>query len=135
MSNSWAILGLTLAGLATTSFPAIADEIWQTEEGSVIYLEDRNTTAVWKYFNGRVFIDGLGGVTRDRGSYQGYWVQESSSVRCDTYREGIDGEPSYHWGRFEVTFLDSDFPSRWQAKWGICDREPSRVANGTPRTP
>ncbi|MEB3212202.1 MAG: hypothetical protein VKL39_12645 [Leptolyngbyaceae bacterium] len=114
---------------------AWADERWTTEEYDVIYHEDRNQTAIWHYGDdGVIFIDGLAGVYTDRGSYSGYWVQETSSMRCDTYREGADGEPTYHWGRFEITFIDPDFPSRWQADIGLCDRPPFITLNGTPVT-
>lgn len=114
---------------------AWADEMWSTEEYDVIYQEDRNRTAIWHYGDdGVIFIDGLAGVYTDRGSYSGYWVQETSSLRCDTYREGADGEPTYHWGQFEITFIDPDFPSRWQATVGLCDRPPIITLNGTPIT-
>ena len=127
---------LALTGYAFASQRALADEVWTTEEYDVIYQEDRNRTAIWSYGdNGLVFIDGLAGVYTDRGSYTGYWVQDSSSLRCDTYREGADGEPAYHWGRFEITFIDPDFPSRWQANIGLCDLEPTIGLNGTPVTP
>ncbi len=127
-------IGFAMVILGILPSSVDADEVWSTEESEVVYQEDRNNTAVWTYGNGTVFIQGLGGVVNNRGSYEGYWVQESSSIRCDTYREGGDGEPSYHWGRFSVSFLDPDFPSRWQAKFGICDRTPTRTLNGTPIT-
>jgi len=112
---------------------ARAQEAWTTEEYEVIYEGDRGSTAIWRYGDGGViFIDGLAGVTSDRGTYSGYWVQESSSVRCDTYREGVDGEPNYYWGRFEVSFLDPNVPSRWYAHISLCDRDPIIFLNGTP---
>ncbi len=113
----------------------IADEVWTTQEYDVVYEEDRDRTAIWSYGeDGLVFIDGLAGVYTDRSAYSGYWVQESSSLRCDTYREGADGEPSYYWGRFELTFIDPDFPSRWHANLGLCDQEPAIHLDGTPVT-
>jgi hypothetical protein len=124
-----------LLPILAVSHPAVADEMWTTEEYDVTYHEDRNQTAIWHYGeDGAIFIDGLAGVTTDRGAYSGYWVQETSSVRCDTYREGADGEPTYHWGRFELTFVDSEFPSRWKADIGLCDRPPFITLNGTPIT-
>ncbi|MGF1524033.1 MAG: hypothetical protein ACFBSF_17080 [Leptolyngbyaceae cyanobacterium] len=128
------VLGLLTCALMPQK--VAADEVWTTEEYDVVYLEDRNETAVWSYGDDRglIFIDGLGGVFSDRGSYTGYWVQETSSMRCDTYREGANGEPSYHWGRFEITFIDADFPSRWHAHFGLCDRETTIFLNGTPVT-
>ena len=127
-------LFLTLAACAFSSQKALADEVWTTEEYDVVYEEDRDRTAIWSYGDngGTVFIDGLAGVVSDRGAYHGYWVQNSSSLRCDTYREGADGEPTYHWGRFDITFVDSEFPSRWHAHIGLCDREPNIPLNGTP---
>ncbi|MEO0771355.1 MAG: hypothetical protein AAFY72_18365, partial [Cyanobacteria bacterium J06649_4] len=105
---------------------AVADEVWTTEEYDVVYEDERDRTAIWSYNDGAgtIFIDGLAGVYTGRESYNGYWVQETSSLRCDTFREGADGEPTYHWGRFEITFMDPDFPSRWHAHFGLCDQEP-----------
>lgn len=113
-----------------------ADEVWDTEEYQVIYQEDREDTAVWTYGDGRgaIFIEGLAGEINNRGSYNGYWVQESSSLRCETPKENIDGELSYHWGRFDITFTKPDFPSTWQAKFGVCDRPTTITLNGTPVT-
>lgn len=135
MKKSAVLLTLALLTGTLVSQQALADEVWSTEEYDVIYQEDRNRTAIWTYGDiGTIFIDGLAGVYTDRGSYTGYWVQETSSLRCDTYREGADGEPTYHWGRFEISFIDSDFPSRWQANIGLCDRETTIPLNGTPIT-
>ncbi len=133
---------LLSALLSCTLLPtnAIADEVWSTNQSDVVYQEDRGNTAIWTYGDERtedsgiIFIDGLAGVTTDRGSYSGYWAQETSSLRCDTFREGIDGEPTYHWGRFEINFIDPDFPSRWQAKFGLCDREPKIRIDAEPLT-
>lgn len=136
MKNNWLLLALGVLIGAIIPQRAFADEMWTTEEYDVIYQEDRNRTAIWSYGDdGIVFIDGLAGVYTDRGSYTGYWAQDSSSLRCDTFREGANGEPTYHWGRFEITFIDPDFPSRWHAHIGICDQTPRIPLNGTPVTP
>ena len=115
----------------------LADERWSTEEYEVVYQDERNRTAIWTYGDdvGTIFIDGLAGVYTDRGSYSGYWVQETSTLRCDTFREDANGEPSYYWGSFEITFIDPDFPSRWEAMIGRCDLEPTISLTGTPITP
>lgn len=135
MQKNWIFLTLALLTAMLASPKAIADEVWTTEEYDVIYQDERNRTAIWHYGdNGVIFIDALAGVYTDRGSYSGYWVQDSSSMRCDTYREGADGEPTYHWGRFDITFIDPDFPSRWQADISLCDGEPIMTLNGTPVT-
>lgn len=135
------LLSVSLLCVCGYSVPSVyADEVWSTEEYDVVYQEDRNKTAIWTYGSedqviGTVFIDGLAGVSQDRGSYTGYWVQDSSSLRCDTFREGADGKPTYYWGRFELKFIDPDFPARWQADFGLCDRQTTIKLNGTPITP
>ncbi|WP_300506886.1 hypothetical protein [Crocosphaera sp.] len=134
MKHNYFLLLLVFLNILCMPKNAYGDEVWSTEEYNVIYLEDRNKTAVWSYGDGRghIFIDGLGGQFKDRDSYNGYWTQSTSSRRCDTFREGIDGKPTYHWGRFEITFIDPNFPSRWQAKFGLCDQNPTITLNGTP---
>ena len=133
----WLPLSITVASLLSPFlFPqkAVADEVWSTDEYDVVYEEDRGSTAIWSYGDGlgTIFIDGLAGVIADRSDYTGYWTQETSSRRCDTFREGPDGEPTYHWGRFEITFVDADFPSRWYANFGLCDGPLSIHLDGTP---
>ncbi|MGB3294622.1 MAG: hypothetical protein WBB01_16690 [Phormidesmis sp.] len=135
MNRSYVTFSLALISFFLAPVSALADETWLTGEYDVVYLEDRNRTAVWTYGEaGTIFIDGLAGIYTDRGSYTGYWVQPSSSLRCDTFREGADGEPSYHWGQFELTFIDSAFPARWYANLGLCDQAPSIHLDGIPTT-
>ncbi|MFZ9736673.1 MAG: hypothetical protein ACO3EZ_01525 [Prochlorotrichaceae cyanobacterium] len=128
------LFSLVALTVLPSSQNAKADEVWDTGEYQVIYQDDRGKTAVWTYGDGigTVFIEGLAGVIENRGSYDGYWVQDSSSLRCDTYREGSNGSPSYYWGRFEINFIDQEFPSRWQAKLGRCEGEPSITLDGVP---
>ncbi|MEL6777827.1 MAG: hypothetical protein AAFO06_11265 [Cyanobacteria bacterium J06597_16] len=135
----FACLGaLSVLSVLLLSGPALADERWSTSEYDVTYQEDRGNTAIWTYGDdevlGTIFIDGLGGVFTGRTDYLGYWTQETSSLRCDTFREGADGEPTYYWGQFHITFLDADFPSRWYADFGLCDRKPSIHLDATPIT-
>ncbi len=54
----------------------------------------------------------------------GYWVEKSSSRRCD---RPIDG--SYHWGRIEYQF-DPGFAT-FTGKWGYCDAPPLQGWSGT----
>lgn len=135
MKKRFACMTLSLLTCLLSAPPVLADEVWSTEEYDVVYQEDRDRTAIWTYGeDGVIFIDGLAGVYTERGAYNGYWVQGSSSRRCDTFREGADGEPTYYWGRIEITFIDPDFPSRWQATFGLCDQEPVISLTGTPMT-
>lgn len=71
-----------------------------------------------------VFIDGLAGQLKDRGTYYGYWSQSVSKIRCNMYWEGRDGKRSYYWGNLNIQFLDPNFPSRWTAEIGYCNQPP-----------
>lgn len=125
---------LAIAACLSIAPKVMADEKWRTEEFDVVYLEDRGQTAIWEYGDGfgYVLLDGLAGEYENRGTYNGYWVQKNSSRRCDTFREGVNGEKVYHWGTVEVEFIDQNFPSRWQLKLGICDQASPIELNGTP---
>ncbi|MFK8184444.1 MAG: hypothetical protein AB8B99_13810 [Phormidesmis sp.] len=135
MKKNAILCALTLLVCGAYAPTVRADEVWTTQESDVVYEEDRGRTAIWSYDNGgSIFIYGLAGVVTDRGSYNGYWTQPSSSVRCDTFRENEKGEPTYHWGSFDITFIDSDFPSRWYANVALCDGAPFVHLDGEPVT-
>lgn len=125
---------LAIATCLNIAPEAIANERWRTEEFDVIYLEDRGEMAIWEYGNGfgYVLLDGLAGEYENRGTYSGYWVQQNSSRRCDTFREDVNGNKTYHWGAVEVEFIDQDFPSRWNLKLSICDQPSPIELNGIP---
>lgn len=69
--------------LAAAPSVASADELWNSNYGRVVYQSDRNKTAVWTYPAGTIFIEGLTGVTSNRGIYHRIWVGKSD-VKCDT---------------------------------------------------
>ena len=110
-----------------TSEIVLADEVWDSNFGRVIYETDIGPTAIWSYrtehYVGLINLAGLAGIHTNRGSYEGYWVQNESEKRCKTVRPTQNGETSNYWGRFHITFIDKDFPSRWKAKWSFCNDE------------
>ncbi len=121
------------------SFNSFADEVWNSSHGKVIYSEDSGTTALWRYnddgrYGGIIYIENLAGVYSDRGSYTGYWAQDQGDVICETERDGINGRRTKYWGRFHIDFIDKDFPSRWQARWGNCKDALTKDWKGTPVT-
>jgi len=104
-----------------------ADEVWESSFGRVIYETDIGPTAIWSYradgYVGLIHLAGLAGIYTNRGSYEGYWVQNASEKRCRTQRPTQNGATSYYWGRFHITFVNKDFPSHWKAKWSYCNDE------------
>lgn len=117
---------LCLSALALSA-PVWADEVWDSNFGRVIYETDIGPTAIWSYRNneyvGLINLVGLAGIYSNRGHYEGYWVQNKSIKRCNTLRPTQNGETSPYWGRFHITFIDKDFPSRWEATWSYCNGE------------
>jgi hypothetical protein len=115
---------------------AIADEVWDSTYGKVIYADDVGVNAHWTYEHsdrqGIIFIPGLAGMYSRRGNYEGYWAQQTSDTRCDYERPGIDNEPTYYWGKFHISFVDLAYPSRWMARWGYCEDAPTATWDGSP---
>lgn len=120
---------LALIGLfACTPLTVMADEVWETSLGEVVYQSEEGSTAVWTYGEkdknpGVIYILGLSKVYENRGQFEGYWAKNKSLKACDSQRMGVDGAMTNHWGRFQITFIDKDFPSRWKAKWSFCNGE------------
>jgi len=116
----------TFLGLVVSS-TVIADEIWQSTKGTVVYELDIGPTAIWSYrttnYVGLIHLAGLAGIHTNRGDYEGYWVQNASEKECVTERPTQNGETSKYWGRFHIHFVDKDFPSRWEAHWSYCNDE------------
>ena len=136
---------LVLAVLSSMGVAA-ADEVWDTEEwGRIVYETDNGTTAIWSFSdqgaaslgNGKIFIEGLGGVWQNRATdqpYRGYWmVYDAAEPLCATTKTDAEGNASSSYGTFDLTFLDANFPTRWQASWGLCDDQPDQTLNAKPR--
>ena len=111
-------------GLVT---PVLADEVWSSNVGRIAYAEDLGPTAVFAYGPkddaGVIYVLGLAKVYKNRGTYDGYWAKNKAKVECSTSRPGIHGKMTPFWGRFQIRFIDTNFPSRWEAVWTYCDEE------------
>ncbi|MDZ8227256.1 MULTISPECIES: hypothetical protein [unclassified Nostoc] len=108
--------------LASVPKIALADEVWDSSYGRVVYQSERGKTAIWTYPGGTIFIEGLAGITSNRGIYHGYWVGKSN-VKCDTSREDASGKLSNTWGRFSIRFQVPNFPMPWfEPRSGVIGR-------------
>jgi len=122
MKVKMAILSMLLLILPSS---AMADEVWDSTRGRVVYETDLAATAIWsyrsQYYVGLIHIAGLAGIHSNRDTYEAYWVQNHSEKRCDTLRPTQNGGTSNYWGRIHITFIGKEFPFKWQAKWGYCN--------------
>ena len=116
---------LGFAVLLATGANAVADEVWNSNVGRIVYAEEIGPTAVFAYGGaedpGVVYILGLAKVYQNRGTYEGYWAENKAKVECTTERPGIYGKMTKFWGRYQIKFLDKGFPARWEATWSYCD--------------
>lgn len=123
--SRWQAAGLLLVGLGMMVSPVQADEVWNSNVGQIIYAEDIGPTTVFTYGTeqdpGVIYIVGLAKVYEGRGTYDGYWAKNHAKVACKTLRPGINGAMTPFWGRFQIRFLDANFPSRWEGAWTYCD--------------
>lgn len=133
---------MALAGAVTGGW-AVADEVWSTEIGDVIYEIDlENGMAVLSYptdmeeIRGRAYVSGLAGVYTGRTGYEGIWIEPATEAgTCDIEMVAPDsGEASNNWGRIRVVFVDPDFPSTFVAMRGDCFDEPSQMLVARPVT-
>ena len=135
------LAALAFAGVSAASI-AVADEVWSTEIGDVVYEIDlENGMAVLSYptdgeARGRAYLSGLAGVYTGRTGYEGIWIEEQSEGElCDIAMVAPDsGESSMNWGRVRVVFVDPDFPSTFVAMRGDCFDEPSEMLVARPVT-
>lgn len=123
-----------LAALLTAALalPVMADEVWSTPYGNIVYEADLdNDMAVFSYPleennetgpRGRMFIEDLAYNYEDRSVHSGFWIEPNNDYpTCPvaiTHPE--TGEPSWNWGQLEVIFLKPDYPTGFVVRGGSC---------------
>ncbi len=110
--------------LAITAMPAVADEVWDTPYGEVVYLADEFGSAVLSFTNidgtaAELVIPGLAGNFDDRGVHEAYWVG-SGALECEAALARPGGFASLDWGRAVISFDDPAFPTSFTLTLGDC---------------
>ena len=130
-------------GIATLSTGvALADEVWSTDIGEVIYETDlANGMAVLSYptdgeVRGLAYVAGLAGEYTGRTGYDGVWMEPATEEGvCDIEIAAPEtGEVSNNWGRVRVIFVDPDFPGTFVALRGDCFDAPDSMLVARPVT-
>jgi len=132
---------LLLTAFALT-MPALADETWDTQIGTVYYAEEINGYAIFNYptsksgIEGMAYIKDLAGNFENRvGTYDGYWVEPETDLSgpgCDVLIVDEKGQAYSNWGRLKVVFTEKSYPSGWIAMGGDCFDEPSEALIAKP---
>jgi hypothetical protein len=125
-----AVAPLLLALVAT---PALADEVWTTFRGNIVYDSvTADGTAVFTapaiIFNPeapkgsvvRMYIPGMDTVPDARYRHMGFWLLEGGT-NCTMGLTGPDGVTSTDWGLVEFMFDAPGFPTGFTMSWGYCE--------------
>ncbi len=89
---------------------------WGSTEGDIRFRQQGNrVSGRYGSDNGEI----VGSLTSQ--IMQGYWIEDSSSRRCSTAKNG-----RYYWGSIELTF-DGD---RFGGRWGYCNDPPTQSWSG-----
>lgn len=124
----------TLAMAAALAGPAMADETWTTDFGTIEWEKGYDGGAIFrveleKGKFARFYIEGLR-PEGARGNYTGFYINTADEQMCASTLIGPDGTSSRTWGRLSLTFVDKGFPSDWTMLTGECMGEPNEVLTG-----
>jgi hypothetical protein len=124
------LVAATLFGLA--ALPAVADEVWSTTLGDIIYEADLdNGTAVfsapaqWLMIDAPadarawIYIPDLAYLLDARSVHPAFWLVEGMEF-CTTGMVAADGRKSFAWGDATIAFDVSTFPSGFTLIAGNC---------------
>ncbi len=118
------------------AWPALADEVWSSDLGEIVYEADSGEIAILSfsspdYGNGQLFVIGLGGNYDNRGEHEGFWISDGNGS-CPAELTGPDGQSSNNWGRVLIEFEEPGFPSAFDLELGNCFDEPNDSFQATP---
>jgi hypothetical protein len=131
-------LAISIACAAVMAAPAMADEMWKTDIGTMVWEDDYDGGAILMVEVGgkpvRFYLEGLTTSIETRGNFTGYWINTDDEQLCSSQMMGPDGTKSRTWGRVSLTFLDPAFPSDWVLLASDCLAEPSIPLTGRAST-
>jgi hypothetical protein len=95
---------LALTAATGSAFALDIRGMWQSSEGTLILRQagGQNYEGMYDQDSGR--ITG----SFDGHTLQGFWMEDSSQVRCSSPMNG-----TYYWGQVELGFGDGIFAGRW----------------------
>lgn len=124
----------TAAILALIAQPLVADEVWDTDMGPIVYQAEEAGTAIFTFTNvdaytATLIIPGLAGNYDNRSTHDAMWIGQGSG-ECETFmsRSGV-GESS-QWGRARLVFDKPAYPTSMTVVLGYCMDEPHIVLRG-----
>ena len=105
---------------------AVADEVWRTGAGTIVYEIDRGAEAILSFpvggsgERGEIVLQGMGGQYNNRAVFFGYWSAAEGERRCGGTVTDRRGNRQPFWGRAAIIFNQPGFPSAITLLRGIC---------------
>lgn len=124
------------ASVALAALPALADEVWSSAAGEIIYetaldsgmsilsmpadiLSLGTTTGARAY----IYVPYFDVEPGTRGYHEAFWIVEGAEY-CDMALAGPDGRSSRAWGQAFLMFDKPDFPTPVTVLFGYCTYDP-----------
>ncbi|HBH90810.1 hypothetical protein [Ponticaulis sp.] len=130
-----ALIAASAFGLAGA---AHADEVWSSDEGNIVFLSELETgEAIIGAPVGntmiRMIFPGLAGNYDNRSMHDGVWISSSSfgTEPCSiSVQDPETGETSAYWGRAQMIFTSTGYPSDIVLTAGVCFGDPEEMLFG-----
>ncbi|MBY6113050.1 hypothetical protein KUW09_06080 [Mameliella alba] len=112
---------LTLASFLAA--PALADEVWTSDMGDIIYETDTQGAAILSFTNvdgyrAIVVVPGLAGNYDNRSVHDGFWMGEGAGDCLSSMTLGT--QSGHQWGQALISFDRPSFPTSFTLTLGDC---------------
>lgn len=143
-----AVLAFTALGACASAQaqpPEAGDAIqWESPLGRIAYTLESGSSGVFDYpvnFGdnvGHIYINGLAGEFGGNGPLVGYWSEpdvshddeDDHTLICPFAIIDDHGRTTRNWGRIQIAFIDTDFPSDFVLIRARCFEDPAEVVPG-----
>lgn len=120
--------------LALFASPTLADEVWDTDMGPIVYEAEEGGVAIFSFTNvdaypATLIIPGLAGNYSNRGTHDAYWIGQGTG-ECSAFMSRNDVSESSQWGRAQLVFDRPGYPTSVTVVLGFCEEEPTIVLRG-----
>ena len=114
--------------------PALADEVWTSDMGQIVYEAEEGGAAVFSFTNvdaysAKLIIPGLAGNYSNRSSHDAFWIGQGAG-ECSAFMSHGTEPASSQWGRAQVVFDSPAYPTSVTVILGFCLDDPNIVIRG-----
>ncbi|MEP2717651.1 hypothetical protein [Pseudophaeobacter sp.] len=122
------------AAIAFLGPHVMADEVWDSDMGPIIYQAEEGGAAIFSFTNvdaypATLIIPGLAGNYDNRSSHDAFWIGQGSGD-CDAFMSRHNVQESSQWGHAKVIFDKPSFPTSMTVVLGFCLEQPNVVLRG-----